>query len=78
MWLEAWNIINSWPVAVYSLPFGISAIFAVFSLIGIAGESIEIDLDGPDLDTGGSGGLFSFGSLPITLVLGMLSMDMAG
>ena len=73
MWLEVWDIINSWPVAVYSLPFAISAIFAVFSLIGLAGESIEIDLDGPDLDTGAGVGLFSFGSLPITLVVGMLS-----
>jgi hypothetical protein len=50
----------------------VAAIFAVFSLIGIAGESIEIDMDGPDIDTG-LGGLFSFGSLPITLVFAMLS-----
>ena len=45
--LEVWQIIHAWPS-----PFGVAAIFAVFSLIGIAGESIEIDMDGPDIDTG--------------------------
>lgn len=71
MWLELWSAISSWPVAVYSLPFGVATLFACFSLIGIAGEAIEIEIDGPDGDL--DAGFFSFAGLPITLVFAMLS-----
>ena len=71
MWLEVWNVVSSWPVAVYSLPFGVATLFAGFSLIGIAGEAVEVDIDGPDGDLGD--GFFSFAGLPITLIFAMLS-----